>query len=81
MVNCPIECVDPNLICGPQADFIERHSGFILTFAGAISVSVGMVLTYFLKSRCSRVKCCCIELDRNVVELDSTQIEIQNPNN
>tara|TARA_Y100001938_G_scaffold149410_1_gene236104 strand:- start:874 stop:1116 length:243 start_codon:yes stop_codon:yes gene_type:complete len=80
MISCPVECINPDKICGPQPDFLDKHGTFILTFVGAISACSGIVLTYFLKSRCKRVKCGCIELDRNVVNLEASQIEIQNPN-
>jgi hypothetical protein len=80
LILCPLECLDPLLTCGPQPDFIEKNASFLLTLIGALSACTGVVLTYFLKSRCNKIKLGCIECDRNVVNLEASQIEIQNTN-
>ncbi len=74
LILCPIECLEP------QADFVEKHSTFLITLIGALSACAGVVLTYFLKSRCNKIKVGCIECERNVVSLEASQIEIQNSN-
>ena len=73
MVDCPIECV--RSAC-PDPDFLEKHSAWLLTIIGVFAACIGTVLTYFLKSRCSKIKFCCISCDRDVVELDASQIEV-----
>tara|TARA_Y100000114_G_scaffold151802_1_gene169123 strand:+ start:133 stop:402 length:270 start_codon:yes stop_codon:yes gene_type:complete len=80
LILCPLECLDPALTCGPQADFLEKHSTFFITLIGALSACGGLVLTYFLKSRCNKIQLGCISCERKVIELDSSQIQIQNQN-
>ncbi len=80
LILCPLECLDPTLTCGPQADFLEKHSTFFITLIGALSACGGLVLTYFLKSRCNKIQLGCISCERKVIELDSSQIQIQNQN-
>lgn len=75
LVLCPIECINYD-----QPDFVEKHSTFLITLIGALSACAGVVLTYFLKSRCNKIKFGCIECERNVVNLEASQIEIQNTN-
>ncbi len=80
LILCPLECLDPTLTCGPQADFLEKHSTFFITLIGALSACGGLVLTYFLKSRCNKIQLGCISCERKVIELDSSQIQFQNQN-
>ena len=75
-ISCPIECIDRSLICESPPDWLEKHSTFVLTFVASISACMGVVLTYFLKSRCKKLKFCCIECDRTPIELEANQIEI-----
>ena len=61
-IDCPIECINRDLICASPPDFLEKHNGF--------------VLTYFLKSRCKKIKCFGLECDRTPIELEPDQVEI-----
>jgi len=54
------------------------NATFILTMTGMIGTGIGVLLTYFLKSRCTQVKCCCIECRRQPIELQPSDIEIVN---
>lgn len=62
-------------------------SGFVLTLIGLIGGGGIYLLRFFLKSRCSRIKCCCcIECQREPLQnidtslTTTTQIEhIDNP--
>ncbi len=74
MVDCPIECV--RSAC-PEPDWLEKHSSFVLTLVGILSGLFGMVFTYFLKSRCKTIKCCGLECDRQVVELDPKDVRVE----
>ena len=79
MVECPIECV--RSAC-PDPDFIEKNGAWLLTVIGIFSALVGTVFTYFLKSRCKRIKCCGLLCDRDVVALDPSHVQVavqQNP--
>lgn len=52
------------------------NSTFILTMTGMIGTGIGVLLSYFLKSRCTLIKCCCFECQRAPVTLTPTDIEI-----
>lgn len=47
--------------------FVELNSGFIITFFGMIGACVSGTLVYFLRSRCTRVKCFCLECIRQPI--------------
>ena len=55
--------------------------GFLLS---AVAMMVGVFagcLSCILKSRCSSIKCCCIELQRDVIpaaDLNAVQVEMNN---
>ena len=74
MVECPIECV--RSAC-PDPDFVEKNGAWLLTVIGLVTAAIGAVLTYFLKSRCKKIKCCGIVCDRDVVELKPDDIDIK----
>ena len=75
-IVCPIECVKSG--CNDPPDFLEKHNSFLLTLVASLSACVGIVLTYFLKSRCKNIRTPCISCDREVVALEPQNIEIQN---
>ena len=66
MENCPIHCVD---IGCPVESFLQKHESFILTIVASTSAGIGLLLTYFLKSRCKKITLCCIQCDRDPIEL------------
>lgn len=68
---CPIECV--RVGC-PEPDFLERNGAWLLTVIGGLGTGVGMLLTYFLKSRCKHIECCGVVCDREVLDLNDKQI-------
>ena len=47
--------------------FVELNSGFIITFFGMFGACISGTLVYFLRSRCSHIKCCCIECTRQPI--------------
>ena len=55
---------------GYEPDFVERNGAWLLSVLGVVSACVGGVLTYFLKSRCSRIRCCGVECERDVLDLE-----------
>lgn len=75
MTICPIDCV--RAAC-PQEDWLQKHTTFVLTFAGLLGAAGTVVLQYFLKSRCSRLKMCCIECHRTPIQLTADQVELNN---
>ena len=75
-ITCPIECVRTGC---PEPDFIEKNGAFLLSMIGIIGGGGGMLLTYFLKSRCRHIRCCGFECTREVVALDPKDIHIERP--
>lgn len=73
MTVCPIECVRSGC---PDPDFLEKNGAWLLTVIAGFTGCFGMVLTYFLKSRCKRIACWGVSCVRDVVELGPEQVEI-----
>ena len=73
MTECPIDCV--RAAC-PEADFLERNGAWLLTVIAGLTGCFGMLLTYFLKSRCRKIQCCGSECARDVIDLKNSDIEI-----
>jgi hypothetical protein len=76
MTECPLECMNRDLICESPASFLEKNGTFVLTLVGIISTGIGIVLTYFLKSRCTEIKCFGLFCKRQPLELDVSDVEI-----
>lgn len=51
-------------------DFIERNGAWLLTVFGILGACVSGMFVYFLKSRCSSIKCCGMECQRDVLDLN-----------
>jgi len=53
---------------------MELSESGLLTIIGMVGSGFSVLLIYFLKSRCSNIKCCgCIECDREVLpEVNAT---------
>jgi hypothetical protein len=80
-VDCPIECIDRNLICESQPDFLQKHASFFLTLFGVLTGVVGLVFTYFLKSRCTEIRCFGLFCRRKPLDLDVNDVEITSATN
>ena len=52
---CSIECV--NIGC-PQPTFLQLHETFVISIVGIGGSALGIMLSYFLKSRCRKIKVC-----------------------
>lgn len=72
-MNCPIDCV--RIAC-PEPDWLEKHEGFVITIVGLMGGACGVLLTYFLKSRCRKISCWGLSCDREPIPLDASQVEI-----
>jgi hypothetical protein len=75
-IVCPIECVKAG--CETPPDFLEKHSTFLITLLGSFGACLGVVFTYFLKSRCKKISTPCFTCDRDVIEIKQENIEINN---
>tara|TARA_R110002073_G_scaffold133450_3_gene280861 strand:+ start:3251 stop:3457 length:207 start_codon:yes stop_codon:yes gene_type:complete len=51
---------------------------FILTVLGMVGGCGGALTAYFLKSRCIKIKCLCIECTRDPLPPDQVTIEVPN---
>jgi hypothetical protein len=58
-IVCPIGCLNYD-----ADDWLTKHSTFTLTLIGSLSACLGVVMSYFLKSRCSKISIGCISCDR-----------------
>tara|TARA_B110000046_G_scaffold150576_1_gene159030 strand:+ start:291 stop:545 length:255 start_codon:yes stop_codon:yes gene_type:complete len=80
MEHCPLHCV--NVACD-KPTWLQENETFILTTVASLSAALGVIFSYFLKSRCIKVQCCCIKCDRDVPKLESsdtksTYVDISN---
>jgi len=64
--DCPVHCV--NVAC-KEPDWLETHESFVITMAGLLGTGLGVLLSYFLKSRCEVIRIGCIYCKRKVVEV------------
>ena len=63
-----------------SSEFVQRNSAFLLTAFGLLGGAIAMCLSCVLKSRCSRIKACCVECDRDVVsEAELRNVEVTPP--
>tara|TARA_R110002124_G_scaffold156027_1_gene323210 strand:- start:481 stop:732 length:252 start_codon:yes stop_codon:yes gene_type:complete len=75
-IVCPIECVKD------EADFLQKHSTFVLTTIGSVSALLGVVMSYCLKSRCTNIRTPCLSCDRvplnpDDIAISPTPIEVK----
>ena len=78
---CPVECLNYD-----ADDFLTKHSTFMLTLVGSVSAALGVVFSYCLKSRCSKINMGCISCDRvppneDVTITSNTSTNTENNNN
>ena len=69
-VVCPIAWVQED------RDFLSQNGAWLLSVIGLGTTCIGVVLTYFLKSRCKHLECCGIVMDRDVVVLDQKTMSV-----
>ena len=63
--------------------FIERNGAFLLSFFGLLGGGISYLLVFCLKSRCSSIKCCGLEISRipiPVEQLNNVNLELPNNN-
>tara|TARA_X000000368_G_scaffold40997_1_gene29657 strand:+ start:4047 stop:4493 length:447 start_codon:yes stop_codon:yes gene_type:complete len=53
---------------GHEPDFIERNGTWVLSVMAVLSSCCGAALVYMLKSRCTTLKCCGLEIERDVLD-------------
>lgn len=60
-----------------EPDWVERNGTWLLSVLGLLSSCGAGLLVYALKSRCTKIKGCGCECDRDVIALDADQVSIQ----
>ena len=56
------------------------NSGFIISISSLIGGAITMCLRYFLKSRCTTIKCFCFECNRDVIpSTELNEVTINSP--
>ena len=70
-IICPLQCIKAGC---DHPDFLEKHSTFIITLLGSFGACLGVILTYFLKSRCKKISTPCFTCDRDVIEIKNVEI-------
>jgi hypothetical protein len=75
-ITCPIGCLNYD-----ADDWLTKHSTFTLTLVGSLSAALGIVMSYFLKSRCSKISIGCISCDRVPPNEPTVNINDVNINN
>ena len=58
-----------------EPDFIERNGTWLLSMIGVIGACAAGLCVYMIKSRCTKIKCCGSECERDVLALDPAEIE------
>lgn len=74
--------IPPIIIDSDGYSYNWVNGSFVLTLVGLIGAGSAYCLTYFLKSRCTRIKCFCIECIRDPIaedHLNEVQI-VRQPN-
>lgn len=63
-------------LIGDTEDFIQKNGVWILSMLGMMGAGCASLLTCFLRSRCTSIKCCCWECEREVIEIGVRDTEI-----
>ena len=70
----------PIIVDNAGYSFNWVNGTFILTLVGILGAGGAYCLTYFLKSRCTSIKCCCVECARDPIDEDHlNEIQIVAP--
>jgi hypothetical protein len=61
-------------------DSLNGSEQFMLITGGiaAAGACLAMILQFILKSRCSRIRCCGVECDRQVLDISASDAELGN---
>lgn len=74
MVQCPLECMSRDLLCESPAGFLEKNATFFLTLVGLVGTGCGVLISYFLKSRCEEIHCLGLFCKRKPIELSAIDV-------
>tara|TARA_R110000822_G_scaffold18498_1_gene61111 strand:- start:472 stop:723 length:252 start_codon:yes stop_codon:yes gene_type:complete len=78
---CPMHCI--NASC-KDPTFLQLHETFVISIVGIGGSALGIMLSYFLKSRCRKIKVCfgLFSCDRVPIELpvESADVTVESNN-
>jgi len=60
-----------------MSEFVSENQAFLLTAAGVIVSALGACGMCILKSRCTRIRCCGLEIIRDVIP--ARELHLQPP--
>ncbi len=58
-----------------MSEFVSENQAFLLTAAGVIVSALGACGMCILKSRCTRIRCCGLEIIRDVIPARELNLE------
>ena len=63
-------------------DFLQRNGTWLLSMLAVVMSCITLTLGYFLRSRCTSIKCCGVECSRDVLNLtEENDLELRATNN
>ena len=63
-----------------NSDFLERNAAFFLSIAAMVGGCFGALLQYLRASRCSTIKCCGLECERDPLPPDQATLDTSSLN-
>lgn len=57
-----------------EPDFIERNGAWLLSMFGILTACVGGMMAYMIRSRCTKIRCCGFECDRDVIKMTARDL-------
>lgn len=59
-----------------MGDFVSENQAFLLTAAGLVISALGACGMCILKSRCTRIACCGVEINRDVIPAKDLHLDV-----
>ena len=70
LIECPVQCLTYD-----SDDWLQKHTTFTLTMVGSLSAMITLIFSYFLKSRCTKIKIGCLSCDRIPPSVNEVNVE------
>ncbi len=58
-----------------EETWIQKHESFVISMLASGSAILGIVLAYCIKSRCTRIKFCGVEIERTPIPVTGGSTE------
>ena len=53
-----------------EQDFVQKNGAFLLTVISLMGTFCAGLTVYMLKSRCTKIQCCCSSCERDVLPVE-----------